>query len=57
MAFKKRGGTQRPNSVKCGKSDLSMIPNSAKIYLFKVNNRNTRKGYEICSKFAIKTPE
>ena len=25
--------------------------------LFKVNNRNSRKGYEIFSKFAIKTPE
>ena len=23
----------------------------------KVNNRNTRKGYEICSKLTIKTPE
>ena len=28
---------------------------SANIYLFKVNNRNTRKRYEICSKLAIKT--
>ena len=23
----------------------------------KVNNRNTRKGYEICSELTIKTPE
>ena len=29
----------------------------AKIYLFKVNNRNTRKRYEICSKLTIETPE
>ena len=29
----------------------------ANIYLFKVNNRNTRKRREICSKLIIKTPE
>ena len=29
----------------------------ANIYLFKVNNRNTRKKCEICSKLTIKTPE
>ena len=28
---------------------------SAGIYLFKVNNRNTRTKYEICSKLTIKT--
>ena len=28
----------------------------AKIYLFKVNNRNTRKRCEICLKLTIKTP-
>ena len=28
-----------------------------KIYLLKVNNRNTKKGYEIYSKLTIKTPE
>ena len=27
------------------------------IYLFKVNNINSRKGCEVCSKLAIKTPE
>ena len=27
------------------------------IYLFKVNNRDTRKGCEICSKLTIKTLE
>ena len=32
-----------------------LIP--ANIYLFKVNNRNTRKRFEICSKLTIKTPE
>ena len=31
--------------------------NSAKIYLFKANNINTRKTCEICSKLIIKTPE
>ena len=30
---------------------------SANFYLFKVNNRNTRKRCEICSKLTIKTPE
>ena len=29
---------------------------SANIYLFKVNNRNTGKRCEICSKLTIKTP-
>ena len=29
----------------------------ANIYLFKVNNRNTTKMCEICSKLTIKTPE
>ena len=29
----------------------------SKYYLFKVNNRNSKKRYEICSKLAIKTPE
>ena len=29
----------------------------ANIYLFEVNNRNTRKMCEICSKLTIKTPE
>ena len=37
---------------------LMMVSNSpANIYLFKVNNRNTRKSCEICSKLTIKTPE
>ena len=30
---------------------------TANIYLFKVNNRNTRKRCETCSKLTIKTPE
>ena len=30
---------------------------SANIYLFKVNNRNSRKRCNICSKLTIKTPE
>ena len=29
---------------------------SVNIYLFKVNNRNSKKGCEICSNLAIKTP-
>ena len=34
-----------------------IIVSQANIYLFKVNNRNTRKGCETCSKLTIKTPE
>ena len=30
---------------------------SGNVYLFKVNNGNTRKRFEICSKLAIKAPE
>ena len=30
---------------------------SVSIYLFKVNSRNSRTRYEICSKLTIKTPE
>ena len=33
------------------------IPIPANIYLFKFNNRNTGKRYELCSKLTIKTPE
>ena len=39
---------------------LSNAPKSfhlAAIYLFKVNNENTRKMCEICSKLTLKTPE
>ena len=31
--------------------------NPVNIYLFKVNNRNIAKRYEICAKLTIKTPE
>ena len=34
----------------------SGVPIPANIYLFKVNNRNTTKRCEICSKLTIKTP-
>ena len=34
---------------------LATVP--AGIYLLKVNNRNNRTRYEICSKLTIKTPE
>ena len=33
------------------------ISNPANIYLFKVNNRKTRKRCEICSKLTMKIPE
>ena len=31
--------------------------NPANIYLFQVNNRNTKKRCEICTKLTIKAPE
>ena len=31
--------------------------NTAGIYLLKVNNRNSRTRFEICSKLTVKTPE
>ena len=36
--------------------EYSGVPIPANIYLFKVNNRNTTKRCEICSKLTIKTP-
>ena len=39
----------------CGKPICKPLP--AGIYLFKVNNRNTRTRCEICSKLTINTPE
>ena len=36
---------------------LSQNSQPANSYLFKVNNRNTRKRCEICSKLTTKTPE
>ena len=33
------------------------VINAANIYLFKINNRNTRLRYEIYSKLTIETPE
>ena len=39
------------------KSDVADKINPAGIYLFKVNNRNTRIRCEIGSKLTIKTPE
>ena len=35
----------------------SLSYNPAGIYLFKVNNRNTRTKCEICSELTMKTPE
>ena len=36
-------------------SEIMFLP--ANIYLLKVNNRNTRKRCEICSRLKLKTPE
>ena len=35
---------------------LDSLSNPDNIYLFKVNNRNTRKRCEICSRLTLKTP-
>ena len=36
---------------------VKLNANPANIYLLKVNNRNTRRKCEICSKLTIKTPD
>ena len=38
-------------------SVLAYLKQATNIYLFKFNNRNTRKMCEICSKLIIKSPE
>ena len=38
-------------------SKFEQINYTVEIYMFKVNNRNTRTSCEICSKLTIKTPE
>ena len=42
---------------KFDKFSINIWDTPASIYLFKVNNRNIIKKYEICSKFTKKTPE
>ena len=47
-----------PEKKKIFKNDnKNLMDNPANIYLLKVNNRNTRKRYEICLKLTIKAPE
>ena len=43
------------NMFGTGRFCISLIP--VNTYLSKVNNRNTRKRSEICSKLTMKTPE
>ena len=43
-------------SISCESSIFSKT-NLANIYLSKVNNKDTRKKCEICSKLTLKTPE
>ena len=52
---KKQGKQNTDDKLKFNWLCENSIP--ASIYLFKVNNRNTRKRCEICSKLTIKTPE
>ena len=52
--------TYKYSPLDCLKTTLDTLLaqyNPANIYLFKANNRNTRKGCEICSKLTIKTRE
>ena len=42
--------------IQTKKTNLCLII-PVNIYLLKVNNRNTRKGFKICSKLTIKRPE
>ena len=44
-------------SIFCSKYCIFFWIFPANIYLFKVNNKNTRKMCETCSKLTIKTPE
>ena len=52
---------REPNSGKETKQNFgrgkSKMKKADLIYLLKVNNRNTRTRFEICSKLTIKTPE
>ena len=47
----------RNSKVACKKIGPSFIHYPGNIYQLKVNNRSTRKRYEIPSTLAIKTPE
>ena len=44
-------------AISCIILDIHITYIPAGIYLFKVNNRNTRTRCKICSKLTIKTPE
>ena len=49
---------QKSTQYGCHKLEAGLyLEYPGNIYLFKVNNSNTRKRYEICSKLTIKTPE
>ena len=44
------------SSLRFQKLQEGLNPKTGNIYLFKFNNRNTRKKCEICPKLTIKTP-
>ena len=54
MNFELPPGTIMKENNKSSLYIISLDVNPANIYLFKVNNRNTRKMCEICSKLPIK---
>ena len=53
----KNGVFESSKSDKTIHQVLQLFTGPAGNYMFKVNNRNTRAKYEICSKLTIKTPE
>ena len=46
-----------PLGLTYGKWEMAKSPFPVGIYLLKVNNKNSRTRWEICSKLTIKTPE
>ena len=55
LAYFRTYGKERGNLNHLLKTDVLYFP--ANIYLFQVNNKNTRKRCEICSTLTTKTPE
>ena len=49
--------SDEPLTAEIDLHELDTKTNSAGDYTFKVNNRNTKRRCEICSKLKIKTPE
>ena len=57
MCFKSTIKTQERRQYLRYLNNVMRVFDQPNIFLLKVNNRNTRKRCEICSKLTIKTPE